>query len=151
IERVIENWLTSVNERQYQIPFCQLLAAADEEVVYVSTHGPFEQGKDIITLTRNGPPRAYQLKTGDLNLAEWRKIKGEIEELVEYPINHPAVRTKRQHEPILVTNGELRDTVVQAINVANQAWRRRRFPALRVITKSTLLQRFVALHGTFLP
>lgn len=32
LERVIENWLASVNERQYQIPFCQLLAAEGEKV-----------------------------------------------------------------------------------------------------------------------
>jgi hypothetical protein len=44
IERVIENWLTSANERSYQIPFCQLLAAEGETVIYISSHGPFEQG-----------------------------------------------------------------------------------------------------------
>jgi hypothetical protein len=150
IERVIENWLTSVNERQYQLPFCQLLAAAGEEVVYVSSHGPFEQGKDIITLTDVGP-RAYQLKTGDLSLTEWRKIKGEIEELVEYTIQHPAVRTKKRHQPILVTNGELNDTVVHAIQALNREWKRRRFPTLQVISRGTLLKMFLSLHGTFLP
>jgi hypothetical protein len=46
IERVVENWLTSVNERQYQISFCQLLAAEGETVVYISPHGQREQGKD---------------------------------------------------------------------------------------------------------
>ena len=64
IERVVENWLTSVNERQYQIPFCQLLAAEGETVVYISPHGQREQGKDVITLGRDRAPCAYQLKLG---------------------------------------------------------------------------------------
>ncbi len=66
--RVIENWLTSVNERQYQVPFCQVLAAEGETILYVSTHGPFEKGKDIITRTAAGVIRAYQLKAGDIGL-----------------------------------------------------------------------------------
>ena len=35
IERVVENWLTSANECQYQIPFCQLLASESESIIYV--------------------------------------------------------------------------------------------------------------------
>ena len=50
IERVVENWLTSANERQYQIPFCQVLASEGETVLYISSHGALEQGKDIVTL-----------------------------------------------------------------------------------------------------
>jgi hypothetical protein len=65
IERVIENWLNSSNERSYQIPFCQLLTAEEETVVYVSPHGPFEQGKDVVTIDDGGKVRAYQLKCGE--------------------------------------------------------------------------------------
>jgi hypothetical protein len=57
IERVIENWLTNANERSYQIPFCQLLVAEGETVIYVSPHGPFEQGKDVVTVDKRGQPR----------------------------------------------------------------------------------------------
>ena len=60
LERAIENWLTKVNERQYQLPFCQVLAARGEAILYVSTHGPFPKGKDIITRTRKGEINAYQ-------------------------------------------------------------------------------------------
>ena len=82
IERVIENWLTSANERSYHIPFCQLLAAEGEPVIHVSPHGPFEQGKDVITIDKKGKLRAYQLKQGDIGLAEWRK-NGSEQECVE--------------------------------------------------------------------
>src|ERR1700689_3756637 len=87
--RVIENWLTSVNERQYQLPFCQVLAAEGETILYVSTHGPFEKGRDIITRTPSGEIRAYQLKAGDIALGSWREIYGEIVNLVELAIELP--------------------------------------------------------------
>ena len=85
IERVIENWLTSSNERSYQIPFCQLLAAGGDGDC-LSSHGPFEQGKDVVTFDKSGKLRGYQLKSGDFGLSEWRKYKGEINDLVELPI-----------------------------------------------------------------
>src|ERR1035438_8410885 len=75
--RVIENWLTNVNERQYQLPFCQVLAAEGETILYISTHGPFEKGRDIITRTPTGEIRAYQLKAGDIGLGAWRDIRSE--------------------------------------------------------------------------
>jgi hypothetical protein len=151
IERVIENWLVSSNERSYQIPFCQLLATEGETVIYISPHGPFEQGKDVITLDRNGAPRAYQLKSGAFGLAEWRRFKGEINDLVELPIDHPGVRSGRQHIPFLVTNGEINDPAIRAINSANKAWRRRRYPSLRTVSKGELLKRLLAAHGAYLP
>jgi hypothetical protein len=151
IERVIENWLTSSNERSYQIPFCQLLAAEGETVIYISPHGPFEQGKDVITLDRRGRARAYQLKNGDIGLAEWRKYKGEVDELVELPIKHPAVHSGSSHLPIFVTNGEIKDTVVSAINSSNEAWRKRKYVPLRTVSKGELLKRFIAANGSYLP
>ena len=45
IERIVENWLTSATERSFQIPFCQLLSAQGEKLVYIATHGQFEKGK----------------------------------------------------------------------------------------------------------
>jgi len=151
IERVIENWLTSSNERSYQIPFCQLLAAEGETVIYFSSHGPFEQGKDVVTIGKNGKLRGYQLKSGDFGLSEWRKHKGEINDLVELPISHPAIQPSRKHTPFLVTNGEINDPAIRAINSANEAWHKRRYPILRTISKGELLKRFLAAHGAYLP
>ena len=151
IERVVENWLTSANERQYQIPFCQLLAAEGERILYISPHGQREQGKDVITL---GPRRtvcAYQLKGGRLKLNDWRRYHGEIHELVTYPVDHPSVTTSKHHESILVTNGTVADTVLSAINSANRAWARVNAGPLRLVAGSELLDRFVKVHGRFLP
>jgi hypothetical protein len=151
IERVIENWLTSANERQYQIPFCQVLAAEGEQIIYISPHGPREQGKDVITIAADRVPCAYQLKAGRVNLNEWRTFKGEIDELVEYPIDHPSVHSLKQHRSYFVTNGTVADPVLDRIRVANLTWNRRGWKPLRLVARDELVARFVAAHGSFLP
>lgn len=151
IERVIENWLTSANERSYQLSFCQLLAAEGEAVVYVSSHGPLEQGKDVISVNKSGKVRAYQLKCGDINLADWRKHKGEITDLIELPIQHPGIALRRNPECYLVTNGDIKDPAIKAITAANVAWKKRKYPPLQTISKGNLLSRLLSVHGSYLP
>lgn len=151
IERVIENWLTSVNERQYQLPFCQVLAHMGEAVTYVSTHGQFELGKDVITVPKDGIPNAYQLKAGKLTMTEWRKFQGEIQQLVEYPIDNPSLKRTKEHRPFLVTNGQINDTVLNAIRHANESWKRRKFKQLETINGTQLQALFKAAHGSYLP
>ena len=151
IDRVIESWLTNSNERSYHIPFCQLLAAEGETIIYVSPHGPFEQGKDIVTTDKTGRVRGYQLKCGDIGIAEWRKFKGEITDLVEMPVNHPSLKGRRPHVPFLVTNGEIKDTAIRAIISSNQAWKKRKYQELRTVSRGELLKRFLAAHGSYLP
>lgn len=150
--RIIDNWLTSVNERQYQLPFCQVLAAEGETILYVSTHGPFEKGKDIITRTATGEIRAYQLKAGDIGLSVWRNIYGEIVNLVELAIELPGATPITEFVPYLVTNGELTDPALEQVRAANVTWQDRRIDKrLRVVQKGELLERFRASHGSYLP
>ena len=151
IERVVENWLTSANERQYQIPFCQVLASEGETVLYISPHGALEQGKDIVTLGPDKVPRAYQLKGGDLKLADWQRYKGEIDELVELPISSAIVRSRQYHRPYFVTNGRVADTVLNRIETANKVWKRHNPRPLQAVQGQELLSRFIKAHGSFLP
>jgi hypothetical protein len=90
IERIVENWLSSASERSFQIPFCQLLSAQGEKLVYIASHGQFEKGKDVITELPDGRIRAYQMKGGDIKLAQWRDIDKQINNLVELPVDLPA-------------------------------------------------------------
>lgn len=152
LARIIENWLTSANERQYQLPFCQVLAAEGETVLYVSTHGPWEKGKDIVTRTAQGEIRAYQLKANNIGLNEWRDIHGEVNNLVELAIEHPSVGIAHKFSAYLVTNGELTDPVLEQVRVANVSWQGRGITnTLHVIQKGELLERFRASHGAYLP
>jgi hypothetical protein len=143
--------LTSANERQYQIPFCQLLAAEGETVFYISPHGPLEKGKDVISKLPTSYS-TYQMKGGDIGLSEWRAIYGEIVNLVELPIEHPSVGLVAKHQPFLVTNGTISDPVLEQIRSANTGWKARGVKnQLKVISKGELLARFLKVHGSYLP
>jgi hypothetical protein len=151
IERVVENWLNSANERQYQLPFCQLLAAEGETILHISAHGQMEQGKDVIYRAAEGTVHAYQLKGGSLTLSDWRAYRPEIHELVVYGIRHPSLGRHRSHKSFLVTNGRVADTVIAAIHSENRAWARMGARPLALIAGKELLRRFVRAHGQFLP
>ena len=151
IERVVEHWLTNVNERQYQFPFCHVLLSRGFRLLHISSHGPQEQGKDIIALDADDQPIAFQLKTGNIDLATLRKIHGELVELVEVPIQFPGLPPASHHRSVLVTNGMLNDTARQSLDGFIRGWERRGFPPMRVEPRDSLLRDFVDLHGRYLP
>jgi len=112
-----------------------------------------EQGKDIITIAPDGVPCAYQLKAeGDITLNAWRKIKGEIDELIEIPIQHPSIANDfPNHRAYLVNNGFLKDTVRRLIHDRNRVASQKGLPTLNVIQLGDLVKDFVEVHGRFLP
>lgn len=131
----------------------QLLAFQGHRILHKSSHGPMEQGKDIITIASDGVPCAYQLKAeGDINLSTWRKIKGEIDELIEIPIQHPSIANDfPNHRAYFVNNGFLKDTVRRLIQDRNRVAVQRKLPKLEVIQLGDLVKDFVEVHGRFLP
>ena len=78
IERAIENWLINTNEKNYQVPFCQVLISQGHEILDISTHGRLEFGKDIISKDKKGVIHGYQLKTGNIDVPAWDKIYREV-------------------------------------------------------------------------
>ena len=99
IERVIENWLDEVNERGYEMAFCQALTAQGHTILRRPAHGGTEHGKDIVSRDRSGKYHCYQLKTGNLSKSEWRTIRDEVTELVEVPIQESTVPTNASGLP----------------------------------------------------
>ncbi len=150
-ERLVENWLTRANEREYQFPFCQTLLAKGYRLLHLSVHGPQEQGKDIIALDEKRRAVGYQLKTGNLDTAAFRAIAGELAELVELPIKFPGVRADGRHRSVLVTNGSLSDPVRDQIVDRNSHWKRRGFSPLEVMTKDEVLREFIDTNAAFFP
>jgi hypothetical protein len=110
-----------------------------------------EQGKDIISVDKKGIPCAFQLKSGDIDLTEFRKIKGEIDELVELHINFPGVRKDIYHRAVLVTNGKITDPVRRDIDDLNTRYATRGFSQLEVKTKLDLLKDFLDVNRAFMP
>jgi hypothetical protein len=110
-----------------------------------------EQGKDVISRVSSGAIHAYQLKGGNLTLADWRKYQPEIHELVVYAVEHPSVGRHQSHKPFLVTNGRVTDTVINSIRSSNRAWSQMKAKPLTLIAGDELARRFVMAHGHFLP
>ena len=145
IERAIENWLINTNEKNYQIPFCQVL----NEILDLSTHGRLEFGKDIVSKDKEGIVHGYQLKTGSIDIPTWDKIYREVMDLVKTPCEHPNVNKKKPHISHLVSNGKISVDVLQRITKENDAGSN--FSKLETIDKNQLLPLFVKAQGEFLP
>ncbi len=151
IERLIENWLSSANERGFEVPFCQLLMAEGHRVIHLNSHSPTEQGKDIISIDNKGRLCAFQLKGGNINMNGWRReVKPELDALIENIVEHPSVRSGFAI-PYLVTNGRLTEPVVAQVTNLNRSNQQRNLNPLNVVVGSDLLARLVACHGRFLP
>jgi len=153
IERAIENWLIRTNERNYLAPFCQVLMYKGHRIIYKSSHRPMEQGKDVITIDKNGQYCAYQLKTGNIDLTKWREIRPEIEELIQLPIIHPSIDKNIEHKSFLVFNGNLTDEVRIQIDQINEdnIRKKRDYSYLDVIDIESLLKDFIEAQGKFMP
>ena len=152
LEKLVEHWLTRTKERGYQLTYCQLLVNQGFEIIYISTHGPSELGKDIVALDKDGVPHAFQLKIDDISLARWRReVWPEVEELLELELEHPRIRPGREHVSYLVTTGELSDPVVKNITQRNKARRRKRQPLIRYFDRGYLLRAFTSAHQSVLP
>lgn len=156
IERVVEDWLTSVSERHFEVPFAQLLERQGSHVIHLaSPHGPMEQGKDIIAIDANRRPVAFQLKSGNLNLDNWRNptqpLKGQVEDLLDLPIQHPSVRPGTPHTSYLVTTGLLDETLRQTIVTYNLGRLQQGKSELFLLTRGELSRMILDCIGTFLP
>jgi hypothetical protein len=150
-ERLLENWLTDVNELGYQFPFCEALVAEGYTILHVSRHGRGEHGKDVVARRSDGVLCTFQLKGGDIALPDWRKIRGEVEELVQLPVRVPGVSEDEPHIPHLVTNGELRGDAPESIQRYADDWVRRGYSRLEVWQYGRLSKLFLDAHGSFLP
>jgi hypothetical protein len=155
LERVVENWLTKANERSFEIPFAQLLTGEGHQVLHLSRHGPFEEGKDILAIAPDGIPCAYQLKgtqNGKITQTYWAKeCSDQINRLVEIPIVHPSINPQSPRRVYFVTNGELDEEVRVEIAHKNLDSERRGLPQLETIVKGQLLTRFKNLHSDLWP
>ena len=106
---VLGNFLDAVEEREFDAPLMELLRGRGFHDIHF-VHGPFEFGKDVIAkLDEHGAMQqwAFQSKAGDINLAEWNRLRGQLESLRTNPIAHPSFDPLVQRRPVLVTTGRL--------------------------------------------
>lgn len=153
-ERLIENWLDSVNERSYQSAFLQMLVGEGHRVIHSTRHMGIEFGKDVISIDPDGVPCAFQLKGNPgsrLTLNQFREIRPQIIELIEQPIVYPGVQNI-PHRSILVTNGEVEEEVQRAIEDMNIGLSNRGFSdqsKLSIWSRGSLLDLSLKHSGAF--
>ncbi|MBE7462102.1 MAG: hypothetical protein HS116_01300 [Planctomycetes bacterium] len=147
IERLVGNWLTNCSERGFEVPYCQLLNQQGFKVVHLTRHGPYEQGKDILAISPEGKPAAFQLKGvrgARLTLTAYREMKAQITDLVEQRVTFPGI-SRDAHRPYLVLTGHIDEQVRRDIDDSNRdRWNSANgFENLIVKTLPCLEQEFV--------
>ena len=150
LQRAIEHWLDSANELSYQPLFCQWLTSQGFTLKYSIRNTNFEQGKDVVAVSQNGTPHAYQLKGGNITLKRWRsEVKPEIEALIDCPVQHPDIDKELPHISYLVTNGEIDDSVrVEIVSLNEKKWKA---TPLHTWTRGDLLSGFQNMASGILP
>jgi hypothetical protein len=110
LRNVLEDYLSSVKERDFYYPLSSLLQAMGFFDIVV-TDGPGEFGKDFIAKRiEEGVKYQYkiQAKRGDINQEDFRTIIGQlIEAILLKKLSHPQLDTSLTQKTILVTTGEL--------------------------------------------
>lgn len=149
-ERLVEDWLTRINERGYELSFCQALLSQGFRILRCG-HSPTEHGKDVLALSPDGAVCAYQLKTGDFGQADIGNCHTQITMLVETRPTHPGLPTSFEYRPFFVTTGEFKDPAVSLIKELNASWQHRNLPQLTLVGGRQLLADFIKLSSDFWP
>lgn len=103
-EKLIEIWLDSAGERQYQFAFRNALLSAGYTILHDTSHTALELGKDILALNPHGDLFVYQLKGnpgGRLTVSQWHALIPQINTLVYQPIIHPSIKAAQTYTPVL--------------------------------------------------
>lgn len=110
LRNVLEDYLNSINERDFDYPLSSLLQGMGFYDIHF-THGTVEFGKDFIAKRiEDGIEYQYaiQSKKGDINQGLWRnEIRGQLEEAFSSDLSHPQFNTSLPRKVILVTTGRL--------------------------------------------
>ena len=149
-DRLIEDWLTRINERGYESSFCQILLSQGYQILRCG-HSPTEHGKDVLAISPDGAVCAYQLKSGDFSQADVGKHHAQLTMLVETRPIYPGLPASFEYRVFFVTTGEFKDPAVSLIRELNEGWQHRKLPKLTLIGGRQLLADFIKLSSDFWP
>jgi hypothetical protein len=109
LDEVLGSYLDSLSEREFDAPFMALLRAHDFYDIHF-LHGQYEFGKDFIAKRREDGTvvqYAVQTKAGDLDVAAYRVVRGQIDDLRRNATGHPSYDKSARRRAVLVTTGRL--------------------------------------------
>lgn len=123
LRNVLEDYLSSVKERDFYYPLTALLHAMGFYDIHI-TDGGSEVGKDFVAKrVEDGTTYQYviQAKKGDINQPDFRnKILGQLlEAIVLKNLSHSQLDTTLPQRTILVTTGELKDNAIIELRELN--------------------------------
>lgn len=122
LRNVLADYLNSIKERDFDLPFLSLLPALGFYDVHF-THGQLEYGKDFIAKRLDEgieTQYTFQTKAGDIGQSEWREIRYQMLEAVMNTLSHPNFDTNIPRKAILVTTGLLKGNAALDFQNLNQ-------------------------------
>jgi hypothetical protein len=122
LRNVLVDYLDTVKEREFDLPFLALLPALGFYDVHY-THGQVEFGKDFIAKkVENGVEIQYsfQSKAGDVSQSDWRDgIMGQMLESILTGLSHPDFDRNLPHQAVLITTGRLKGNTALGLQDLN--------------------------------
>lgn len=103
-------------------------------------HGASEFGKDVIA-KRDGKQWAFQSKAGNVKLADWRRLTGQLNELRTNNYSGPEFDSSLPREAVLVVTGRLVGQVPLAASDYNRQALERGEPHIEIWNRDELLSR----------
>jgi hypothetical protein len=147
LKRVIERYLRASNEREYGIPFCQLLWSMGYELLESHpVHHPFEFGKDVRAIHTGKSPRVwlFQTKSGDISQSDWSEMERQLKLMLVMPVNHPNIQPDEQVQAVWVCTGDLATTVSPIMAQFNEEYQKQGHLPVKVWNMNTLVDLFEA-------
>jgi hypothetical protein len=149
-ERLVDDWLTRINERGYQTAFGQVLAAQGFRILR-NGHSAYEHAKDVLAIATNEEVHCYQLKDGNIDIDAFERDFGQISALVQARPSHPSLPADYVYRAFLVTNGLFTDPALDRILHHNLGWEKLGFPRLQIHDGRWLHRHFTDLSSDFWP
>lgn len=123
LKNVLEDYLTSISEIQFFIPFKLLLESKGFQDIH-QTHGNIEFGKDFIAQKEDGAIRSqyvFQLKVGDIDLAKYRtEIQPQLLDACTNSLSHPNYNKNLKLIVVFATTGKLNQYAAIALQEFNE-------------------------------
>jgi hypothetical protein len=122
LRRVVEDYLESIKEIQFFLPFSSLLLLKGYHDIHI-IHSSVEFGKDIIAKKEEDGvvvQYVYQLKAGDINLPKFREeIQPQLLEAIVNNLAHPNYDSTLPKKVFFVTTGTVRPPATLAFQEFN--------------------------------
>lgn len=156
VDRLVESWLDSQGERQYQPAFIQLLVSEGWSVLHNTRHSPIELGKDVIARNPSGQLHCFQLKGNPgsrVTKSEAQGLLPQVIELIDLPASNLYRKSGERHVAVFVTNGTVDEEAELLFSRAGERTAVATCAASRfeIITRGDLLARFVKIAGQVWP